>query len=182
MNKSQFIDAVAEKAQMSKSAAARVVDAIFNTTSGAISEAVNTVGQLSIPGFGKFTTKKRAARTGRNPRTGTAIQIPERTSVSFSAGKGFKESVGGSGTARKGGGATKGKSAGGTKSGGAAKKGGGAGAAKKTGGATKTAGAGKTAGATKTGGGTKRAGASKTASTARKSGGTAKKSGGGGNA
>lgn len=91
MNKSQFIDAVAEKAELTRAAAARVVDAIFDTAKGAISEAVHTAGSLSIPGFGKFTRRTRAPRSGRNPRTGTEIKIPERTTVGFSAGRGLKE-------------------------------------------------------------------------------------------
>jgi DNA-binding protein HU-beta len=107
MKKSQFIDLVAERAEMSKAAAARVVDAIFDTAGGAISEAVRTAGHLSIPGFGKFSSKTRAAREGRNPRTGTVIQIPERTTVSFSPGKGFKDTMSGS----RGGGAAAGAGA-----------------------------------------------------------------------
>ena len=95
MKKSQFIELVAERAQMSKAAAARVVDAIFDTAGGAISEAVKTAGHLSIPGFGKFSSRTRAAREGRNPRTGTTIQIPERTTVSFSPGKGFRDTMSG---------------------------------------------------------------------------------------
>ena len=91
MNKAQFIDAVAEKAEMSKAAAARAVDAIFDTAEGAISEAVHTLGELSIPGFGKFSRKTRAAREGRNPRTGARIDIPERTTVGFTAGKNLRE-------------------------------------------------------------------------------------------
>src|SRR4051794_33781593 len=91
MNKSEFIDAVADKAELTRAAAARVVDAIFDTAQGAISEAVHAAGSLSIPGFGKFTRRTRAARTGRNPRTGAEIKIPERTTVGFSAGRGLKE-------------------------------------------------------------------------------------------
>ncbi|HEY0036341.1 MAG TPA: HU family DNA-binding protein [Longimicrobium sp.] len=90
MNKGEFIDRVAESAGLTRAAAARAVDAIFDTASGAISEAVHAAGAFSIPGFGKFTRKTRAARTGRNPRTGTEISIPERTTVSFTAGKGLK--------------------------------------------------------------------------------------------
>ena len=90
MNKAEFIDKVAESADLSRAAAARAVDAIFDTASGAISEAVHAAGSFSIPGFGKFTKKTRAARTGRNPRTGTEIAIPERATVSFTAGKGLK--------------------------------------------------------------------------------------------
>lgn len=91
MNKSQFIDQVADKAQLSKAAAQRAVDAIFDTAEGAISGAVHSLGEVSIPGFGKFSKKTRAARTGRNPRTGAEIQIPERSTISFSAGKNFRE-------------------------------------------------------------------------------------------
>jgi DNA-binding protein HU-beta len=91
MNKSEFIDKVADKAQMSRAAAARAVDAIFDTAGGAVSEAVHGLGELSIPGFGKFTKKTRAARQGRNPRTGAVIDIPERATVSFTAGKNFRE-------------------------------------------------------------------------------------------
>ncbi|WP_349263109.1 HU family DNA-binding protein [Longimicrobium sp.] len=91
MNKAQFIDQVADKAQLSKAAAQRAVDAIFDTAGGAISETVHSLGELSIPGFGKFTKKTRAARTGRNPRTGAEIQIPERSSIGFTAGKNLRE-------------------------------------------------------------------------------------------
>lgn len=91
MNKSEFIDNVAEKAQMSRAAAARAVEAIFDTAAGAVSEAVHGIGELSIPGFGKFTKKTRAARQGRNPRTGAVIDIPERSTIGFTAGKNFRE-------------------------------------------------------------------------------------------
>jgi nucleoid DNA-binding protein len=91
VNKSEFIDKVADKAQMSRAAAARAVDAIFDTAGGAVSEAVHGLGELSIPGFGKFTKKTRAARQGRNPRTGAVIDIPERSTISFTAGKNFRE-------------------------------------------------------------------------------------------
>jgi DNA-binding protein HU-beta len=93
MKKSELIERVAEKAQTSKAAAARVVDAIFDTASGAIAEAMRAGQQVSIPGFGKFRPKERAARKGRNPRTGREIQIPKSTVVSFTAGKGLKDAV-----------------------------------------------------------------------------------------
>ena len=151
MKKSQFIELVAERAEMSKAAAARVVDAIFDTAGGAISEAVRTAGSLSIPGFGKFSSKTRAAREGRNPRTGTVIQIPERTTVSFSPGKGFKDTM--SGSAAGGAGATaKSRTAGSAR--------------KAAGGAAKTSSA-------------PRAGAAAAKSTAKKSSAPAKSAGGG---
>lgn len=169
MNKSQFIEMVAGKAEMSKAAAARAVDAIFNTSSGAIAEAVNAAGQLSIPGFGKFTRKTRAARTGRNPRTGAAIDIPERTSIGFTAGRGLRGAGeggegGGGGSARKSGGAAAKKSGGGA----AAKKSGGATAKKSAESSSSSAGAAKKSG----GGAAKKSGGG----AAKKGGGAAKKS------
>jgi DNA-binding protein HU-beta len=121
MKKSEFIDQVAEKAQMSRAAAARAVEAIFDTASGAVSQAVHQLGELSIPGFGKFTKKTRPARKGRNPRTGEEIDIPERASVSFTAAKNLREGApsgrrrasGGTGTAGAGG-ARSGAAGGGT--------------------------------------------------------------------
>ncbi|CAN5234879.1 hypothetical protein BH24GEM2_BH24GEM2_07470 [soil metagenome] len=95
MNKSEFIDLVAERAKMTKKAAADVVEAIFDTTSGAIASAMGSHGRLSIPGFGRFATRKRAARKGRNPRTGATVDIPERTTLAFTPGKRIKETVGG---------------------------------------------------------------------------------------
>ncbi|HET7275601.1 MAG TPA: HU family DNA-binding protein [Longimicrobiaceae bacterium] len=96
MKKSEFIDQVAEKAETSKAAAARVVDAIFDSGSGAIAEVARAGGDLSIPGFGKFKTRTRAARKGRNPRTGAEIDIPEKTVISFSAAKGLQDTLSGS--------------------------------------------------------------------------------------
>ncbi|HEX8272409.1 MAG TPA: HU family DNA-binding protein [Longimicrobiaceae bacterium] len=169
MKKSQFIELVAERAEMSKAAAARVVDAIFDTAGGAISEAVRTAGQLSIPGFGKFSSKTRAAREGRNPRTGTVIQIPERTTVSFSPGKGFRETMSGGGAAAGAAGGTGAtaksrtagsarKAAGGaTKTAAASTAAAGAGATAKKSTAKKSAADGGTAGAAKSGTATKTA-------------------------
>jgi DNA-binding protein HU-beta len=93
MKKSELIDQVAERAQTSKAAAARAVDAIFDASSGAIAEAVRAGKQVAIPGFGKFKPQARSARKGRNPQTGAEIDIPERTVVSFTPGKGLRESV-----------------------------------------------------------------------------------------
>ena len=94
MKKSDLIDRVAEKAELSKAAAGRVVDAIFDASSGAIAEAVQAGKQVTIPGFGKFRSKERSARKGRNPQTGAEIDIPASTVVSFTPGKGLKDTVG----------------------------------------------------------------------------------------
>jgi DNA-binding protein HU-beta len=93
MKKSELIEQVAEKAQTSKAAVARVVDAIFDSASGSIAEAVQAGKQVSIPGFGKFKPKTRSARKGRNPRTGAEIDIPERTVVAFTPAKGLRETL-----------------------------------------------------------------------------------------
>jgi DNA-binding protein HU-beta len=101
MKKKDLIDKVAEKAETSKAAATRVFDAIFDAASGAITEAVQAGENVSIPGFGKFRTKVRPARKGRNPQTGAEIDIPERTVVQFAAGKRLHEAVkGGGGSAK----------------------------------------------------------------------------------
>lgn len=179
MKKGDFVKQVAEKAETSREAAARVIEAIFDATSGAISEAVRAGENVAIPGFGRFRSKTRAARKGRNPQTGQEIDIPERTVVQFSSGKGLQDALAGkasggarkSSTAKKASGATAKKSAGA-----AAKKSTGGAAAKKSGGGTgtKTASGGTTA--KKSGGGTtaKKSGGSATA----KKSGAAKKSGG----
>ena len=91
MNKSEFIDMVAERAELTRAAAARVVDAIFDTASGAISDAVHAAGALSIPGFGKFTKRTRAARTGRNPRTGETVPVEEKVIPVFKTGKEMRQ-------------------------------------------------------------------------------------------
>lgn len=118
MKKSEFIDKVAEKAQTTKAAAARVVDAIFDVTSGTIAEAVKAGSHVSIPGFGKFKSKTRPARKGRNPKTGAEIEIPERTVVAFTPGKGLQDTLAGKEGARRAGGSPRARSkpaSGGTK-------------------------------------------------------------------
>jgi DNA-binding protein HU-beta len=91
MRKSEFIDKVARKAEMSRESAARAVEAIFDTASGTLAEAIRSTGNVSLPGFGRFKTKKRAARRGRNPQTGELIDIPERQVIQFTAGKGLQQ-------------------------------------------------------------------------------------------
>lgn len=91
MRKSEFIDKVARKAEMSRDTAARAVEAIFDTASGTLAEAIRATGNVSLPGFGRFKAKKRAARRGRNPQTGALIDIPERNVIQFTAGPGLQE-------------------------------------------------------------------------------------------
>ena len=72
MNKAELIEAVAGSASLSKADAGRAVDAVVD----AVTSALRKGQQVSVVGFGTFSVKHRAARTGRNPRTGEAINIP----------------------------------------------------------------------------------------------------------
>jgi DNA-binding protein HU-beta len=89
MNKNALIDAVAERTALAKSDAARAVEAVL----GAITESLQKGEAVTLSGFGTFATKTRAARTGRNPRTGEAIQIAASNVPGFKAGKGLKDAV-----------------------------------------------------------------------------------------
>ena len=71
MNKNELIDAIAEEADLSKASAGRALDAAL----GAITAALKKQDTVSLVGFGTFSVKHRAARDGRNPRTGETIQI-----------------------------------------------------------------------------------------------------------
>lgn len=89
MNKSELIDAVALSADISKAAAGRALDATLDT----IAETLNSGDQVTLVGFGTFQVKDRAARTGRNPQTGEAIQIKASRMPGFKAGKALKDAV-----------------------------------------------------------------------------------------
>lgn len=89
MNKAELIDAVADSADISKAAASRAVDGLV----AAISSALKNGDQVSLVGFGTFAVKERAARTGRNPRTGDPINIPASKNPVFKAGKALKDAV-----------------------------------------------------------------------------------------
>jgi DNA-binding protein HU-beta len=89
MNKSEFIDAIAAKTDMSKAAAGRALEAVLDT----ITDAVAKGDSVSVIGFGTFESRKRAARTGKNPQTGAAIKIAATTVPAFKPGKAFKDKV-----------------------------------------------------------------------------------------
>jgi DNA-binding protein HU-beta len=89
MNKGELIESVASQANLSKADAGRAVDAIIDAISGTL----QTGGQVSLVGFGTFTVKSRAARQGRNPRTGETIQIKASKVPGFKAGKALKDAV-----------------------------------------------------------------------------------------
>ena len=89
MNKNEFIDRVAELADMTKSDAGRAVDAVFD----AITDALKSGDDVRLVGFGTFGVSKRAARKGRNPRTGEEIDIAASNQPKFTAGKGLKDAL-----------------------------------------------------------------------------------------
>ncbi|MGV6807106.1 MAG: HU family DNA-binding protein, partial [bacterium] len=86
---SDLIDAIASSAGLSKADAGRALDA----ATGAIAGALQGGQSVSLVGFGTFSVKKRAARTGRNPQTGATIKIKASKVPSFKAGKGLKDAV-----------------------------------------------------------------------------------------
>ena len=89
MNKTELINAVAEKAGLSKKAA----EAAVNATLSAITEGLKSDEKVQLVGFGSFEVNKRAERVGRNPKTKEAIQIPASKVPVFKAGKALKDAV-----------------------------------------------------------------------------------------
>ena len=89
MNKTELIAAVAESAELSKASAGRAIDATLEAITGAL----KSDDKVTLIGFGTFEVRKRAARTGRNPRTGKAIKIKASKSPAFKAGKSLKDAV-----------------------------------------------------------------------------------------
>ncbi|MDZ7588313.1 MAG: HU family DNA-binding protein [Parasphingorhabdus sp.] len=89
MNKQDLIASVADHSGLSKNDAGKAVDAVFDSITGALKKG----GEVRLVGFGTFSTSKRKASTGRNPRTGEAMKIPASTQAKFKAGKGLKDAV-----------------------------------------------------------------------------------------
>jgi DNA-binding protein HU-beta len=89
VNKSELIDQIAKSADISKAAAGRALDA----TVGAIKTSLRKGGMVTLAGFGTFYVGKRAARNGRNPRTGATIKIKAAKTPKFRAGKALKDAV-----------------------------------------------------------------------------------------
>lgn len=89
MNKAELIDAVADGADISKADATRAIDAVVDQ----ITKALQNGDQVTLVGFGTFSVKARAARTGRNPRTGETLDIPASKVPGFKAGKALKDAV-----------------------------------------------------------------------------------------
>ena len=93
MNKVELIEAIMKDSKngdvQSKAQVTRLVDSVFST----ITKTVSKGEDVSLVGFGTFTTVKKAARTGRNPQTGKEVKIAARTAPKFKPGKAFKEAV-----------------------------------------------------------------------------------------
>ena len=92
MNKSQLIEVIAKKAGISKVKAGECIDVFIH----AVTHALKGGDSVTLIGFGSFSTVKRAARVGRNPKTGKEIKIAATTTAKFRAGKALKEAVAGS--------------------------------------------------------------------------------------
>ncbi|ATC93969.1 HU family DNA-binding protein [Pseudoalteromonas tunicata] len=89
MNKSQLIDEIAAGADISKAAAGRALDSFID----AVTTALKDGDSVALVGFGSFSVRERAARSGRNPQTGATIEIAAANIPSFKAGKALKDAV-----------------------------------------------------------------------------------------
>jgi DNA-binding protein HU-beta len=89
MNKTDLINAVAEKAELTKADAQRALEAFFET----VQKALQNDDDVAVVGFGTFTVRSRAARTGRNPRTNEEIKIAASKVPAFKAGKTLKDAL-----------------------------------------------------------------------------------------
>ncbi|HKK17029.1 MAG TPA: HU family DNA-binding protein [Gammaproteobacteria bacterium] len=89
MNKAELIDAIADSADLSKASASRALDSAIET----ITKALKKGDTVTLVGFGTFSVRKRAARSGRNPRTGETIKIKASKVPGFKAGKALKDAI-----------------------------------------------------------------------------------------
>ncbi len=89
MKKVELVEAVATKTGLTKADSTRAIDAVFE----AISNALAKGDKVPVAGFGTFAVSKRAAREGRNPRTGETVKIPARTAVTIKAGSKLKDAL-----------------------------------------------------------------------------------------
>ena len=89
MNKAELIDAIADSAELSKASASRALDSAIES----ITKALKRGDTVTLVGFGTFSVRKRAARIGRNPRTGESIKIKASKVPGFKAGKALKDAI-----------------------------------------------------------------------------------------
>jgi DNA-binding protein HU-beta len=89
MNKAEFISAVSDAAGLTKVEGGKAIEAVIDT----VKKTLKKGDTISLVGFGTFIVRKRAARTGRNPRTGAQIKIKASKNPSFKAGKALKDAI-----------------------------------------------------------------------------------------
>ncbi|GED23811.1 HU family DNA-binding protein [Halomonas sabkhae] len=89
MRKPELAAAIAERADLSKDKASQVLNVILDEITGSVSDG----NDVSLIGFGTFTVRERASRTGKNPQTGESLTIPASKTVAFKPGKGLKDAV-----------------------------------------------------------------------------------------
>ncbi len=89
MNKTELISAVAAKADLSKADAAKAVDSFFEV----VGKALKKKDKVSLVGFGTFLVRERAARVGRNPKTGAPLKIKASKTPAFKSGKALKDAI-----------------------------------------------------------------------------------------
>lgn len=89
MNKSQLVDALVSAEDLPKSKAVSIIDTFL----GVLTATMAAGEEIAIAGFGTFKAKKRPARTGRNPKTGGALEIPESVAANFKAAKALKDAL-----------------------------------------------------------------------------------------
>lgn len=87
MTKAELVEFIADKADLTKADAGRALEAVIE----GISKGLKKEGKVTLVGFGTFTAKKRASRTGRNPQTGAEVKIPARVVPGFKAGAKLKD-------------------------------------------------------------------------------------------
>ena len=89
MRRPELVDAIADKADLTKEQAGQALNALLESITGALKEQ----DSVSLVGFGSFVQRNRAARTGKNPQTGETIQIAASNTVAFKPGKSLKQAV-----------------------------------------------------------------------------------------
>lgn len=97
MNKSELVDAIAERTGLTKADSERALSAVVEI----VQSTVKGGEKVTVPGFGTFSVSERKARTGRNPQTGATIKIAASKAPKFTAGSGFKAAVNSKGKAAK---------------------------------------------------------------------------------
>lgn len=89
MSKTDLVTYIAEETGLTKADSARALEAFV----GGVTKGLKKEGKVTLTGFATFTAKKKAAKTGRNPRTGEAVQIPARVAVTVKAGSKLKDAL-----------------------------------------------------------------------------------------